>query len=125
MDISVVGLGKLGAPLTALLASKGHNVIGADVNRSVVDMVNAGIPPVEEAGLLDLMRQSSGRLRATADVDEAIQKTDFTFIIVPTPSDRSGAFSSGFVTASIERKSVAFSPAKRAYHIARIEDILL
>ena len=35
--VSVVGLGKLGAPLAAVLASRGFSVIGLDVNKTLVD----------------------------------------------------------------------------------------
>jgi UDP-N-acetyl-D-mannosaminuronate dehydrogenase len=42
MNVSVIGLGKLGAPLVAVMASKGHNVIGVDLNRRAVDLLDAG-----------------------------------------------------------------------------------
>ena len=40
--VNVVGLGKLGAPLAAVLASRGFSVIGLDVNKVLVDALNAG-----------------------------------------------------------------------------------
>ena len=45
MNICVVALGKIGLPLAVQFASKGHQVIGADVNEKVVELVNAGIEP--------------------------------------------------------------------------------
>jgi UDP-N-acetyl-D-mannosaminuronate dehydrogenase len=42
MKITVVGLGKIGLPLAVQFASRGHQVIGADVNQRVVDQVNRG-----------------------------------------------------------------------------------
>ena len=50
MKISVVGLGKLGSPLAAVLASKGHSVIGVDINPEFVNKINNGIAPVPEPG---------------------------------------------------------------------------
>ena len=41
MNISVVGLGKLGAPLAAVLASKGFDVVGVDLNQTYVDALRA------------------------------------------------------------------------------------
>ena len=35
--ISIIGLGKLGAPMLAVFSSRGYKVIGVDVNQSVVD----------------------------------------------------------------------------------------
>ena len=43
MKISVVGLGKLGAPLPAVLASKGNHVIGIDINLSFVKKINQAL----------------------------------------------------------------------------------
>ena len=42
MRVAVVGLGKLGAPLAAVLASKGNDVIGVDVNPEAVRLLNDG-----------------------------------------------------------------------------------
>ncbi|MFX9097127.1 NAD(P)-binding domain-containing protein, partial [Acinetobacter baumannii] len=67
MKIAVVGLGKLGSPLAAVLASKGHDVTGVDLNRYFVDQINAGRAPVVEPQLQDLIDASKGRLRATSD----------------------------------------------------------
>jgi UDPglucose 6-dehydrogenase len=95
MQISVVGLGKLGAPLAAVFASKGHHVIGTDLNAAFVDAVNAGVAPVEEPGLQALIDASRARLQATHDAVAAVRDSDATFIIVPpgasattTPSRR-------------------------------------
>jgi UDP-N-acetyl-D-mannosaminuronate dehydrogenase len=46
MRIAVVGIGKLGAPLAAVLASKGNEVLGVDVNDEAVRLVNEGRAPV-------------------------------------------------------------------------------
>ena len=45
---SVVGLGKLGASMAASIASRGHDVIGVDVNQRAVEALNAGRSPVQE-----------------------------------------------------------------------------
>ncbi len=42
MRIAVVGLGKLGAPLAAVLASKGNEVLGIDVNPEAVRLAERG-----------------------------------------------------------------------------------
>ena len=55
MRICVVALGKIGLPLAVQFASKGHEVIGADVNAGTVDLVNAGIEPFP--GEADLAEQ--------------------------------------------------------------------
>jgi UDPglucose 6-dehydrogenase len=102
MRISVVGLGKLGSPLASVLATKGHDVVGADLDAYVVAQVASGVAPVSEPGLQDLTAaaHAAGRLSATADVADAVRRTEVTFVVVPTPSDESGAFSLDGVLAA-------------------------
>ncbi|MFQ5890950.1 MAG: UDP-glucose dehydrogenase family protein [Gemmatimonadota bacterium] len=91
--ISVIGLGKLGAPIAACLASKGYRVIGVDVDAGKVELINRGIAPVLEPGLEELLRQCRETLSATDDIEGAVVQSDVSFIIVPTPSAERGAFS--------------------------------
>src|SRR5438445_11398885 len=93
---SVVGLGKLGASMAAAIASRGHDVIGVDVNRRSVDRMNAGDAPVQETGLRELIAANRARLKATLNHEEAVLGSELTFVIVPTPSDDRGAFSLQF-----------------------------
>ena len=86
MRVSVIGLGKLGCPLAALLAAKGHTVIGADLSPELVAMVNAGKAPFEEPMLQEYLTLAGSRLSATVSVEEAALATDASMIIVPTPS---------------------------------------
>ena len=50
MRLSIVGLGRLGAPLAAVMADKGNAVIGVDVNPAAIKLVNDGKAPVDEPG---------------------------------------------------------------------------
>ncbi len=90
---SVVGLGKLGASMAAAIASRGPDVIGVDINKRAVDLLNAGHAPVQETNLEETIAAHRKRLRATLSHREAILNSDVTFVIVPTPSDERGAFS--------------------------------
>ncbi|WP_431279735.1 nucleotide sugar dehydrogenase [Leifsonia poae] len=86
MKIAVVALGKIGLPLAVQFASKGHEVVGVDVNAALVDLVNASTPPFPgEAGLADGLASvvASGSLRATTDYAEAVPGADAVVIVVP------------------------------------------
>ena len=86
MKIAVVALGKIGLPLAVQFASKGHDVVGVDVNQAVVDLVNAGTEPFPgEAELADRLATlvPAGRLRATTDYADAIPGADAVVIVVP------------------------------------------
>jgi len=99
--ISVIGLGKLGAPMAAVLASKGFPVIGVDMNDKYVAAINNGVAPVQEPQLQEFIDKSRSRLRATHSFEEAVHNSDVTFIIVPTPSDKERVFSNKYVVAAI------------------------
>lgn len=90
--LSVIGLGKLGAPLLAVFAGAGFEVMGVDVNQAAVDAVNAGHSPVREPGVDELLTAHFGRYKATTDTRAAVLATDATFVIVPTPSGPDGGF---------------------------------
>jgi UDPglucose 6-dehydrogenase len=115
MRIAVVGLGKLGAPLAAVLATKGNEVLGIDINPEAVRLLNDGLAPVEEPGLQDLITGSRNRLTATTDLHLAAD-AEATILLVPTPSDERGAFSNEYLLAAIEE--VGRGLATRAgYHV--------
>ena len=112
-------LGNSGSPLAAVLASKGHHVIGVDLNSVFVEKINAGIAPVEESGLQELMTQFRERLRATTSYDEAIFHSDVTFVIVPTPSGTDGLFSNAYLIKALEQIGHALTK-KSSYHLVVI-----
>jgi len=116
MNISVIGLGKLGAPMAALLAGKGHTVIGVDVNPFAVDALNSGIAPVHEPELQEWINRSRARLSATTNCSEAVLRTEATFIVVPTPSEDDGTFSLRYVLAAAESIGAALSQ-KASFHL--------
>jgi GDP-mannose 6-dehydrogenase len=92
MDISIFGMGYVGAVCAGCLADKGHNVIGVDVSTVKVDLINQGKSPIVEPGLDDLLKAgvTSGRIRATTDTVDAINNSELTMISVGTPSKKTG-----------------------------------
>lgn len=120
----MIGLGKLGAPLAAVLASKGHQVIGVDVNPDFVRAVADGKAPVEEPGLQRLIDRAEGRLSATTDYERAVLDTDVTFVIVPTPSDNKGGFSNKYVLSAVSAIGEALRK-KRDYHVVNITSTVM
>lgn len=81
--ISVLGLGYVGLPVCAALASRGCEVIGVDVTSSIVDTINTGRIHIVEPDL-DMLVQAAvaaGKLRATLTPEPA----DVFIIAVPTP----------------------------------------
>jgi len=92
MNISIVGLGYVGAVSAACLADRGHNVWGVDINAEKVGIINQGCSPIVENGLADKIAQGrqAGRLCATVDIEQALRETELCFIAVATPSRANG-----------------------------------
>lgn len=82
-SISVIGLGYIGLPTAALLASKGYTVKGTDVNEKVVKTINNGEIHIVEPDLDKYVQSAvtNGKLKAFSDV----QPSDIYIICVPTP----------------------------------------
>ncbi|MEO5337273.1 MAG: UDP-N-acetyl-D-mannosamine dehydrogenase [Magnetospirillum sp. WYHS-4] len=81
--ICVIGLGYVGLPTAAVFASRGVQVVGVDVNRQAVDLINNGRIHIVEPDL-DIMVHAAvtaGTLRATTSPEPA----DAFVIAVPTP----------------------------------------
>ena len=115
MRVSVIGLGKLGAPLAAVFAAQGHDVIGLDANTDVLSAIRAGRAPLDEPRLQEMIDVGRSRLNVTSDYSHLAAQSDVTFIVVPTPSDSSGAFSNLHVVAAVERMGSALRDKPR-YH---------
>ncbi|HEC5268292.1 TPA: UDP-N-acetyl-D-mannosamine dehydrogenase [Escherichia coli] len=81
--ISVVGLGYIGLPTAAVIASNGIRVVGVDVNQHAVDTINQGMIHIVEPGLEDLVKRAVNDGHLTAHTSP--QKADAFLIAVPTP----------------------------------------
>jgi UDP-N-acetyl-D-mannosaminuronic acid dehydrogenase len=79
----VVGLGYIGLPTAALLASNGFNVVGVDLNTHAVDTINQGLIHIVEPDLDAFVRSAVAAKRLTAFTTP--QAGDIYMICVPTP----------------------------------------
>lgn len=125
MRLCVVGLGKLGSPFAAVLASKGHGVTGVDSDDRAVALVTNGTAPVDEPGLQELMDTTQGRLVATTDVEAAVIESDVTFVVVPTPSAEDGSFSLTLVLQTIESIGRAVAQKSSGRHLVVITSTVM
>ena len=121
---SVVGLGKLGAPLAACLATRGLRVIGVDADARKVEAINRGRPPVFEPGLAERITSAAGRLTATQSIEEAVAGSEITFIVVATPSEPSGNFSIRYVLEVCQAIGRALR-AMREYHLVVVTSTVM
>jgi nucleotide sugar dehydrogenase len=113
VKIAVIALGKIGLPLAAQFASKGHDVIGVDVNEGVVAQVNAASEPFPgEAHLQDKLSElvPAGRLKATTSYAEAVPGADAVVLVVPLFVDAEARPDFAWMDAATEELAKHLTP---------------
>ncbi len=115
-NVSVFGLGKLGACIAATYAARGFGVVGVDIDPEKVRLVNEHRPPVEEPLLGETVTAGADRLRATLEVSEAVA-TDATFFIPPSPSLPDGSFSNEYLLKAMQPLARALKEAGKKGHL--------
>src|SRR6476660_512578 len=123
-NLSVIGLGKLGASMLASMASRGFNVIGVDIAERTVQAVNEGHAPVQETGLEEMISANHAKVRATTSHGDAVLSSDVSFVIVPTPSDRRGVFELQYAKYAFEQLGKALAK-KDSYHVIVLTSTVL
>lgn len=116
--ISFIGLGKLGLCMAMCFAVKGkYDVIGIDINENVVNSLNKGISPIVEPRLQEFINEAGKKFRATLNNEEAITKTDITFVMTATPSLPDGSFSSQQVENVLTDLAKTLKKSPKKYHL--------
>jgi GDP-mannose 6-dehydrogenase len=120
IPVSVFGLGYVGAVMSACLARLGHRVMGVDVNRLKVDLLNSGQSPIREPEMEDLVSQghNSCHLHATLSAAEAIEDTEVSFLCVGTPSLRNGGLDLSGLERAAEQIGLALARKQKTHTIA-------
>jgi len=91
MQISIFGTGYVGSVTGICLAEWGHQVIFNDIDRSKLDMIEKGHPPVYEPGMGDLLQKNKGHIVTKDSLVQAVRQSELSFICVGTPSNVDGS----------------------------------
>lgn len=125
MKISVIGTGYVGTVSAACFAELGHEVVCVDIDSSKIEKINAGIPPIYEEGLADLLKKHAGKkLSGTSDYRFAVMNSDVSFICVGTPSDADGNIDLGIVKAASSSLGEALKD-KKDYHVVVVKSTVV
>jgi len=126
MKISIFGLGYVGAVSAGCLAQEGHTVIGVDPYQPKVDLINSGQTPVieDEIGAIVSAAVKSGALRATTDVQNAVNNSEMSFICVGTPSLLNGGLDLKYVRNVCEQIGEAIRQ-KDGFHVVVARSTML
>lgn len=105
MKIAVAGTGYVGLVAGVCFAEKGHDVTCVDVDEAKVAQMKAGISPIFEEGLEELMQKNNaaGRLHYTTDYAQAYRDKDAIFIGVGTPEQSDGSANLNYI-ATVSRQ---------------------
>jgi GDP-mannose 6-dehydrogenase len=124
--VSIFGLGYVGSVSAACFASMGHKVIGVDVSRAKVEMMDSGRSPIVEARVADLIAEANRacRLHATTDATQAVLESDVSFVCVGTPSLRSGKLDLTHISDVAKQIGVAIR-GKKAPHVFVLRSTVL
>jgi UDP-N-acetyl-D-mannosaminuronic acid dehydrogenase len=117
--IVVMGLGYIGLPTASMLATKGHAVLGVDVNEAAVNTINSGRIHIIEPDLDILVRSAvnSGNLRASLTPEEG----DTFIIAVPTPFKDEGGNPKAPDLSYVESATRAIAPYLREDNLVILE----
>ncbi len=106
MKIGVVGLGYVGLVTAAVLANKGNEVVGVDVDLNKIQKLKNGVIPIFEPGLENLVTSSGTGLYFTDNFSE-LKDSKAIFICVPTPNSKEGIDLTYVLAASSKVSSVS------------------
>lgn len=124
MNIGVIGLGKLGLPMCAVFASKGHNVVGVDKLQQAVDRANQFQPSVPEPAVIPLLATFSESISFTTKFD-ALEECEIVFVIVPTPTDpATGMFTNAYVIDALAELGRVIGATNREYNVVIVSTVM-
>ncbi|PWV92055.1 UDPglucose 6-dehydrogenase [Paenibacillus cellulosilyticus] len=104
MNIGIMGTGYVGLVHGAVLSSYGFNVTCMDVDEHKIKQLAAGISPIYEPGLEQLIQRGieSGTLSFTSNAQQVVQTSDVIFIAVGTPSKKDGSADLSYVRSVVQ-----------------------
>jgi GDP-mannose 6-dehydrogenase len=104
----------------------GHKVIGVDVSRAKVEMMDSGRTPIIEARMSEMVAEASraGLLHATTDATAAVSNSEVSFVCVGTPSLKNGKLDLSHIE-SVAREIGAAIRQKNSPHVFVLRSTVL
>jgi GDP-mannose 6-dehydrogenase len=126
MKISIFGLGYVGCVSLGCLAKNGHEVIGVDVSEFKVELINAGLPTIQEKDIDNIIKAgfAKGSISATPCADEAVHNTELSIICVGTPPSTNGHLNLSYIFKTAEQIGKALK-TKEHFHTVVIRSTVV
>ena len=114
MKIAVIGLGFVGLSLTSVLASKGNNVIGIDVDVEKCKKIRSGIAPFFEPDLEKMLRIGLKKKLTITDNFSLVKDCDMIFVAVGTPQKSNGAIELSMIKKAVTSIGRVLAKSKKS-----------
>lgn len=121
MKISIFGLGYVGCVSMGCLSKNGHHIIGVDISKIKLDLINSGKPTIIEKDIDELILQGvkGSRIRATKNYKQAVFESDISIISVGTPSTPNGHLYLEYIYRTAKQIGEALKN-KNSFHVIAI-----
>ena len=117
MKIAIIGLGFVGLSLTSVLASKGFNVVGIDVDKEKCRNISNGVLPFFEPDLEKTLKKGlKNKLQIENDVS-VVQDCDLIFVTVGTPQNKTGAIDLSIIKNAMKSLGKSIRKTKKQHII--------
>ena len=124
MKISVIGLGKLGLPFAFFLASHGNKILCYDKNKKILDSIKKKKSPFVEPYLEKYIKKYGKNIEICESVDNLINKTNVTFLVLPTPSQKDGSFSNQYILNVLKKIGASLKKKRNKKHLINVTSTL-
>ena len=126
MRISIFGLGYVGCVSLGCLARNGHHVIGVDVSQFKIDLINRGLPTIQEKGIDDIIKEAfaQGSISATGCAEDAVHNSEVSIICVGTPPSTNGHLNLSYIFKTAEQIGKALR-TKESFHTVVIRSTVM
>jgi len=123
LKIGVVGLGKLGLPLAAVLANSQFSVTGVDTDSEHVSKLKLKQFNSTEPELNNYLQKNESRLNFSTNFNE-LKNIDIIYLIVPTPSNESGYFINDYLLDAIKEIGKAWEKATHVRTLVIVSTVM-
>lgn len=126
MNVAMIGLGKLGLPVSCAYASRGHTVYGYEQDSTLRERYQSGSAELYEPHIDDQLAFVLGKkLHITDTMGEAVRDAEIIFIAVPTPSLEDNSFDTSYVERALDELVDCYDPIQQGYKVITIISTVL
>ena len=113
MKIGVIGLGFVGLSLSSVLASKGYNVVGIDIDKDKCDKISKGVSPFFEPGLEKVLLNGLKKKLVVKTDFSLINDCDMIFVTVGTPQKSNGSIELSMIKNAVSTIGKIIAKSKK------------